>query len=117
MCPGGQVVPGVALGRPHHPLESAAGGAVAAPVGDTFLQDALNCASVEVCVGFRCQTIFLQPPEVEEALLLSLSTAVLLMWIWGCCFLKSTIIYFVLLTLSERLFSWHHTPRALTSSL
>ena len=32
----------------------------------------------------------------------------------GCslgCFLKCTIISFVLLTLSERLFSWHHTPR------
>jgi hypothetical protein len=34
-----------------------------------------------------------------------------------CCFLKSRVISFVLLTLSERLFSWHHTPRILTSSL
>ena len=31
--------------------------------------NALNCASVIVCDGFRCQAKFLQPPEVEEALL------------------------------------------------
>jgi hypothetical protein len=31
--------------------------------------------------------------------------------------LKSLIISFVLLTLSERLFSWYHSTRALTSSL
>ena len=33
------------------------------------LQNALNCASVTVCDGFRWQAKFLQPPEVEEALL------------------------------------------------
>ena len=60
-----------ALCRPHHPLESLAvvGGAVAVPGGDAARQDALNCASVKVCEGFRCQAKFLQPPEVEKALL------------------------------------------------
>ena len=45
------------------------GGAVAVPVGETARQDALNCAFVKVCEGFRCQAKFRQPPEVEEALL------------------------------------------------
>ena len=44
-------------------------GAVAVPGGDTARQDALNCASVKVCQGFRYQDKFLHPPEVEEALL------------------------------------------------
>ena len=68
---GRQCAPGDALGRPHHPLESpaVAGGAVAVPGGDTAQQNALNCASVKVCVGLRDQAKFLQPPEVEEALL------------------------------------------------
>ena len=44
-------------------------GAVAIPGGDTARQDALNCAPVKVCKGFRGQATFLQPPEVEEALL------------------------------------------------
>ena len=35
----------------------------------TAKQDALNSASVNVCEGARCQAEFLQPPEVEEALL------------------------------------------------
>ena len=34
-----------------------------------------------------------------------------------CCFLKYTISSFVLFTLRERLFSWHHSARGLTSSL
>ena len=129
------VTSGDALYRPHHPLESPAvvGGTIAVPGGDTARQDALNCASVKVCEGFRWQAKFLQPPEVEEALLrlfhhivwvdhfslsvmctprnlklFTFSTAVPSMWIVGCSlcsFLKSTIISFVLLTLSERLFS------------
>ena len=45
------------------------GGAVAVTGGDTARQDALNCASVEVCEGLRDQSKLLQPPEVEEALL------------------------------------------------
>ena len=63
-CPGGQVVcPRDALCRPHHLLESLAveGGAVAVLGGDTARQDALNCASVKVCEGFRWQAKFLQP--------------------------------------------------------
>ena len=52
---GGKFAPGNELGRPHHPLESFAvvGGAVAVPGGDTAQQDALKCASVEVCECFR----------------------------------------------------------------
>jgi hypothetical protein len=46
-----------------------AGGAVAIPGGDAAQQDVLNCKSVKVCEGFRCHAKFLQPPEVEEALL------------------------------------------------
>ena len=63
--------PGDALGRPHHRLESpaVAGGLVAVPGNDTARQNALNCASVKVCEGFRGQAKFLQPPEVEETLL------------------------------------------------
>ena len=66
-----QSAPGYALGRPHHTLESpaVAGGAVAVSSGDTARKDALNCASVTVCKGLRGQAKFLQPPEVEEALL------------------------------------------------
>ena len=47
--------PGDALCRLHHPLEIPAvvGGAVAVPGCDTARQDALNCASVKVCEGFR----------------------------------------------------------------
>ena len=45
------------------------GGAVAVPGSETARQDALNCVSVKVCEGFRCQAKFFQPPEVEEALL------------------------------------------------
>ena len=68
---GRQCAPDDALGRPHIPLESpaVAGGAVAVPGGDTARQDALSCASVKVCEGLRDQDKFLQPPEVEEALL------------------------------------------------
>jgi hypothetical protein len=40
--------PGDVLCRPHHPLES-----LAVEGGDTARQDALNCASVKVCEGFR----------------------------------------------------------------
>ena len=49
---GRQFAPDDALCRPHHPLErpAVAGGAV----GDTARQEALNCASVKVCEGFRC---------------------------------------------------------------
>ena len=59
------------MGRSHHPLESprVAGGEVAMPGANTARQDTLNCVSVKVCQGFRCQAKFLQPPEVEEALL------------------------------------------------
>ena len=41
-----------ALCRPHYPLESltVVGGAVAVPGGDTARPDALDCASVKVCV-------------------------------------------------------------------
>ena len=68
---GRQCAPSDALGRPHNPLESPAfaGGAVAAPDGDTARQDALNCASVKVSEALRGQAKFLQPPEFEEALL------------------------------------------------
>ena len=68
---GRQCSPGDALGRPHNPLESpaVAGSAVALPGGDTARQDALNCAPVKVCEGFRGQAKFPQPPEVEEVLL------------------------------------------------
>uniref|UniRef100_A0AAZ3Q1C2 WH1 domain-containing protein n=1 Tax=Oncorhynchus tshawytscha TaxID=74940 RepID=A0AAZ3Q1C2_ONCTS len=48
------------------------------------------------------------------------STAVPSMWIGACslcCFLKSTISLFILLMLRERLLSWHHYARALTSTL
>jgi hypothetical protein len=46
------VPPGDELGRPHHPLENSAveGSVVSIPGGDTVRQDALNGASVEVCV-------------------------------------------------------------------
>ena len=69
---GRQCAPGEALGRPHHPLESpsVAGSAVAVPGRDTARQQALNCASVKV----GGQATFLQPPEVEEALLRLLHT-------------------------------------------
>jgi hypothetical protein len=52
--------------------------------------------------------------------LFTLSTAALLMWMEECSlcyFLKSTISSFILLTLRERLFSWHHSARVLTSTL
>ena len=51
-CHGGQVV--CARGRPHQPLESLAveGGSVAVPGCDIARQDALDCASVQVCQGF-----------------------------------------------------------------
>ena len=39
------------------------------PGGDTARQDALNCASVKVCEGFRGQAKYLHSPEVEDALL------------------------------------------------
>ena len=42
---------------------------VAVPGCDTARQEALDCASVNVCQGFGWQARFLQPPEVEEALL------------------------------------------------
>jgi hypothetical protein len=44
-------------------------GAVTIPGGDTARQDALISASVKVCKGLRGKAEFLQPPEVEEALL------------------------------------------------
>ena len=49
---GRQCARGDALGRLHHPLESSAveGGAVAIPSGDIARQDALDCASVKVCM-------------------------------------------------------------------
>ena len=109
-------------------------GAVAVSGGDTARQDALDCASVKVCECFWLQAKSLQPPEVEEALLRLLHHAVCVggpiqfvrdvyaeelktlhplhycpidvdRGLLFCCFLKSTIISFVLLTLSERLFS------------
>ena len=45
---------GDALCRPHYPLESltVVGGEVAVPGSDTARQDALDCASVEVCECF-----------------------------------------------------------------
>ena len=48
--------PGDVLCRPHYPLESlvVVRGAVAVLGSDTALQDALNCASVKLCQGFRC---------------------------------------------------------------
>jgi hypothetical protein len=46
-----------------------AGGADAVPGGDTARQNALNCASVKVLGFYSVQAKFLQPPEVEEALL------------------------------------------------
>jgi hypothetical protein len=51
-----EFAPGNALGRSYQPLESpvVAGGVVAIPGGDTARQDALNCASIKVCGGFRC---------------------------------------------------------------
>ena len=49
-----------------------AGGAVAVPDCYAFRQDALSCASVKVCEGFRGQDKFLQP-KVEEAFLITLS--------------------------------------------
>ena len=75
---GRQCVPCDPLGRPYHPLERppVVGGAVAIPGGDAAWQDALNCASLKVCEGLRGQDKFLQPPEVEEALLCLLHHAV-----------------------------------------
>ena len=69
---------GDALCRPHYPLESltVVGGAVAVPGSDTARQDVLNCAPVNVCECFWSQDKFLQPPEVEEALLRLLHHAV-----------------------------------------
>ena len=109
------------------------GGAVAVPGGETVRQDALDCAPVKRSEGFRGQATFLQPQEVEEALLCLLHYTVCVHVPFQfvgdiyteelktfhlhccpvdvdegcslCCFLKSTIISFVLLTLSERLFS------------
>ena len=54
---GRQGAPGDVLGRPPHPLESPG-------------------ASVNVCEGLKGQAKFLQPPEVEEALLRCLHHAV-----------------------------------------
>uniref|UniRef100_A0A8C7UQL0 Nitric oxide synthase n=1 Tax=Oncorhynchus mykiss TaxID=8022 RepID=A0A8C7UQL0_ONCMY len=99
------------------------GGAVAVPGGDTARQDALDCASVKVCVfgdkpNFfsllrlkrRCCAFFTTLSVWVDHFSLSVmctprnfSTTVPSMWIGGCslcCFLKSTIISFVLLTLS-----------------
>jgi hypothetical protein len=47
--------PSDGLCRPYHPLESpvVVGSAVAEPGGVTARNDALNCASVKVCEGFR----------------------------------------------------------------
>ena len=130
---GRQCAPGDALGRPHHPGRALriVGGAVAVPGGDTAQQDTLDCASVKVCECFWRQAKFIQPPEVEEALLRLLHHTVcvggpfqLIRDVYAeglktyyplhychvdrgcslCCFLKSTIISFVLLTLSVRLF-------------
>jgi hypothetical protein len=129
---GSLCAPGDALGRPHYPLESPA---VSVPGGDTAQQDALNCAYVKVCEGLRGQTKFLQPPEVEEGLLSpfqivsdvygeELEAFHLLNCgpvdvVRGVLPLKfpEVDISFVLLTLRERLFSWHRFARALTSSL
>ena len=54
--------PSDALCRSHHPLENFAveGGAVAVPGCDTARQDALDCASVQVCQDFGGQANFLQ---------------------------------------------------------
>ena len=67
---GRQCVPGDALGRPYHPLESpaVAGSAVAVAGSDTARQGALNCASVKVSEALWGQAKFIQPPEVEEVL-------------------------------------------------
>ena len=58
---------GGALCRPHHPLENpaVADSAIAIPGGGTAGQDAVNCASVQFCEGFRCQAKFLQPPSLH----------------------------------------------------
>ena len=72
------------------------GGAVAIPGGDAARQDAPKCASVKVCESFRCQAKFLQPPEVEDALLHLLHHTVC---VDGPFQLVSDM------TLSERLFS------------
>ena len=55
----------------HYPLESLLFecGAIALPGSETARQDALNGASIEVHEGLKGQAKFLQPPEVEEALL------------------------------------------------
>ena len=66
---GRQCAPRDALERPHHPLECSAVAGGAVPGGDSARQDAFNGASVNVCEGIRVQAEFLQPPEVEEALL------------------------------------------------
>ena len=116
-------------------------GAVAVPGGDTARQDALHGASVEVCEGLRGQAEFLQPPEVEEALFCAFFTPLRVggpfqivsdvydeeldvfhllycgpvdvdRGVLLCCFLKSTISSFILLTLRERLFSWDAQNKA-----
>ena len=101
-------------------------------VGNTARQNALNCTSVKVSEGLRCQAKFLQPPEVEEALLRLLHHTVC---VGGLFQIVSDVyaedleafylLYFgpvnvdrgVLLTLTERLISCNHSARALTSSL
>jgi hypothetical protein len=71
---GRQCAPGDSLGWPHQPLESPAvtDCAVAVPDGNTARKDAHNRTTVKVCDSFRSQAEFLQPPEVEEELLLLL---------------------------------------------
>ena len=106
-CPGGQVVClWWCVGQTHHPLESPVVecGPVAVPGSDTARRDALNCASVKVCEGFRYAfttlsvwvdhfslSVMCTPMNLK---LSTFFTVVLSMWIGigcsFCCFLKST---------------------------
>jgi hypothetical protein len=130
------------LGRLHHPLESpeVAGSAVAVPGSDTAQQDALNCAAVKVwvldvkpnffsllslhllhhtvCVGGPFQFVSdVYAKELEAFHILHCGPFDVDRGVLPLSFLKSTISSCVLLMLSERLFFWDHTPRALTSLL
>ena len=120
------------------------GRAVAIPGSDATSQDALDGAAVEPFDDLRTHNKSFQSPEGEQVLSCPLHNCLRVLGpclfvgdvdskelealnLLHCCpidenggvlsplFLQSTIISFVLVTLRERLLSWHHTARSPTS--
>ena len=133
---GRQCAPGDTLGRPHHPLESPAvvNGAVAVPGGDTAQQDAFNGASVVVfevlTPSYISSAFFITLSVWMDHFRLSVMQAVELKYFHhvycgpvnvdvGMFPLLSAEVHNQLLHFVDivRLFSWHHSTRALTFSL